>query len=88
MSSDASNGEPETVSLSVQAMAGLPTAAARVTVISADDVVVEVSPTLKYLLSHNGYFELYRSVSVVLEEERYVITTDALPVGYLGSGEP
>ena len=88
MSSDASNGEPETVSLSVQATAGLPTATARVTVISVDDVVIEVSPTLKYLLSHNGYFELYRSVYVVLEGERYEITTDALPVGYLGSGEP
>ena len=36
------------------------------TVIPADDVLVEASPTLKYLRSRNGHFELYRSVYVVL----------------------
>ena len=57
------------------------------TVIPADDVLVGASPTLKYLRSRNGHFEPYRSVHVVLEGQKYEITTDILPTNYLPSEE-
>ena len=56
-------------------------------VIPADDVLVEASPTIKYLRSRNGHFELYRSVYVVPEGQKYEITTDILPTNYLPTGE-
>ena len=57
------------------------------TVIPADDVLVEASPTLKYLRSRNGHFELNRSAYVVLDRQEYESTTDILPTNYLPTEE-
>ena len=47
--------------------------------IPADDVVVETSPTLKYLCLKNGDYSCYKTVLLVIDGNRHEITMDALP---------
>ena len=50
-----------------------------VTVIRADRVEVECSPTLKYLGVRSGYIEVPNRVFIVSEDGRREITVDSLP---------
>ena len=47
--------------------------------IPADDVLIETSPTLKYLRLRNGDYSCYKTVFLMIDGNRHEITMDALP---------
>ena len=52
---------------------------AHLTVIPADSVEVEDSPTLKYLRLRTGDYSCYKRIFLVVDRERCEITVDELP---------
>lgn len=78
---DAVSQEPEqpAVSLSMSARAGSPTVSFTLTVIPADSIEVEDSPTLRYLPLKSGYFSLPKRVFLIVDGEKHDITSETLP---------
>ena len=67
------------VSLSGHATFAESTAKATLRVEPASDVIVEDSPTRKFLLLKNGEFICWKSVFLVVGGEKIEITVDHLP---------
>lgn len=80
MPEEHSHQEPGVVNLSMSARAGEPTARMSLSVVPADDVIVEDSDTLRKIAAPSGDFLVYKRVFVVVAGHgRVEITGDVSP---------